>query len=82
MDTKKDFEPPVEDCFYENQRNFPVEELAKYYGRHVAWSRDGTTILASGGSWEDVEIALRSRGIDAGRVLFDYVDEPGVSYFG
>jgi hypothetical protein len=82
MPTEKEFEPPVEECYYENRRNFPQAELAKYYGQHVAWSRDGKTILANGRSWEDVEIALRDKGIDASRVVFGYVDEPDMSYFG
>jgi hypothetical protein len=82
MNTKPTVEPSVEECFYENQRNFPPEELAKYYGRHVAYSRDGASILASGRSYEEVQEIVKSAGLDPSRVVFGYVDDPDVSYFG
>jgi hypothetical protein len=33
--------------FLKNRRAFSAEELAKYAGEYVAWSPDGTAILAS-----------------------------------
>jgi hypothetical protein len=35
--------------FQKNRQQFPPEQLAKYSGRYVAWSPDGTRILASDG---------------------------------
>jgi hypothetical protein len=32
--------------FDRNNTRFPVEELWKYAGQHVAWSWDGTQLLA------------------------------------
>ena len=70
----KDFWPPG-DQFYENQHNFPPEELAKYYGRHVAYSWDGASIVASGASIEEVEENLKAAGLDPTRVVFGYVPD-------
>lgn len=33
--------------FWENRHRFPYDELEKYAGRYVAWSPDGTKIIAS-----------------------------------
>ena len=33
--------------FIRNRSRFPVEELGKYIGQYVAWSPDGTGIIAS-----------------------------------
>jgi hypothetical protein len=65
----------------ESRRRFPPEELEKHAGKHVAWSFDGTRILASGQSIEEVIANLEAAGIDPHRVLHDYIDEPGVSNF-
>jgi hypothetical protein len=65
--------------FEENQRRFPPEELDKHAGKHVAWSLDGTRILASAETIEEVVAKLEAAGIDPHRVLHGYVDEPGVS---
>jgi hypothetical protein len=62
--------------FRENQKRFPAEELAKYAGQHVAWSQDGTRILASGNTLRAVADRLREAGIDPGTVVFDFVDSP------
>ena len=82
MNKKPTFEPPVEECYYENQRKFPLEELAKYYGRHVAYSRDGASIVASGGSYEEVEENVKAAGLDPSRVVFGYVPDGETSYLG
>src|SRR4051812_32910476 len=34
-------------AFGENRNRFPPEELFSYAGQHVAWSPDGTRIVAS-----------------------------------
>lgn len=78
----KPCESPVEDRYYENQRKFSLEDLAPYFDRHVAWSRDGSKILASGSSHEDVEKQLNENGVDPTQVVFGYVHNPDISYFG
>jgi hypothetical protein len=70
-------EPEVEfdgDLFTANRSRFPTQELAKYAGRHVAWSLDGTQILASGDDDSDVDNKLTAAGIDPSRVVHGYVE--------
>ena len=41
--------------FDENRSRFPPEQLLPYAGQHVAWSPDGSRILASGKDMDEVE---------------------------
>ncbi len=43
-------EPPDLRHYYENRNKLPLEEYMKYAGKHVAFSPDGTRIVASGDS--------------------------------
>ena len=65
-----------------NRRAFPIEELMKYAGRHIAWSWDGTKILADGATLGEVMDKLDAMKIDGSRVVHDYVDDPNMSYVG
>lgn len=60
--------------FNDNVNKYPAEELAKYAGQRVAWSLDGTQILASGADDAEVDTQLRSAGIDPSRVVHDFVE--------
>lgn len=82
MSPTSNYQPLVEDCFDANQRSFPETELAKYYGKQVAWSRDGSSIVASGSTWEELLAEIRTRGIDPFKVVYDYVPIPGESQLG
>jgi len=64
--------------FHANQQNHTVEQLAPYEGRHVAWSLDGTRILASGEDMGEVCRNLVTAGFDPSRVVFGYIDPPDV----
>ncbi|MGL4549880.1 MAG: hypothetical protein ACRC33_01730 [Gemmataceae bacterium] len=68
--------------FGENNARFPAEELWEHAGRHVAWSWDGTRLLASAELLEDLYLKLRELGIDPQRVVFDYVDPPDRGFLG
>jgi hypothetical protein len=50
--------------FLANRAAFPVEELAKYAGRWVAWSPDGSRIAASAPSPELLDPLLEVNGED------------------
>jgi hypothetical protein len=62
--------------YFENRRRFPPDELLKYAGRFIAWSWDGSRIVASGDSIEEVDQKVIAAGIDPERVVGDYVDPP------
>ena len=66
--------PPDIRDYSENRRHFPLEELAKYAGLHVAFSPDGKHILASGPDRQAVRQELRKRGIHPSQVVHSYVD--------
>jgi hypothetical protein len=66
--------PWLDAQYFENRRNCPPQELEKYAGEYVAWSWDGSQILASGASMEQVEQQLVAAGIDPSRVVGEYVD--------
>jgi hypothetical protein len=81
MNTKPEC-PQWDERYYENQRSFPPEELAKYYGRHVAYSWDGASIVANGESYDELQKNVKAAGLDPGRVVYGYVDDPEVSFLG
>jgi hypothetical protein len=46
--------------FFENRRRLPEADLLKHAGQHVAWSWDGTQIVASADSLQQLheQVAL------------------------
>ena len=71
--------PWLEPIFFENQRKFPPEELARYEDQHIAWSWDGAHIVASARDEEELERKLHEAGIDPSRVVYDYIPPLDVS---
>lgn len=72
-------EPPDLSHYEENRSKFPLDELAKYRGKHVAFSPDGTRIVASADSWEELDHVLEAAGIDVSQVVHSYILPPDVS---
>jgi hypothetical protein len=62
--------------YHENRLKFPAEELAQYAGQYVAFSPEGTHILACGSTEEEVEKRLEAAGIDPSQVVGSYVPAP------
>lgn len=63
--------------YLKNRRAFPLEELEKYAGQWVAWSLDGSHIVASSDQSEEALIAmLQTMGKDPSQLVFDYI--PGL----
>lgn len=79
MKTRYPHIPWLEPIFFENQRKVTPEMLLPYAGQHIAWSWDGSQILATDADPEVVSQKLRQTGFDLNRVVFDYVDDPSVS---
>lgn len=66
--------------FIENVNRFPPEERIKFAGQHVAWSLDGTKILASAEEEEEVDKKLLAAGISPSQVVHGYIERmDGVS---
>lgn len=63
-------------CFTENRLKFPPEELLKYAGKHIAWSWDGTHVVASADSHAEIFEKVKALGVNPSRVVYDYVDPP------
>ena len=76
------------ETFRSNQSRLPAQELKKYNGKYVAWSPDGTHIIASDKDPERLCRKLVKRGFKPGEVLVDTVVFPakvglgGASLFG
>ena len=73
--------PWVDPNFDENQNKVPWEALEPYVNQHVAWSWDGTAILAGAPTREELYRKLDEQGTDSNRVVFDFIPDPNVSYF-
>jgi hypothetical protein len=65
--------------FIENVNRFPAEEYLKYAGQFIAWSTDGTRILASGRTDDELEDNLRVMGLKPGEYVGEYVDPPEIT---
>ena len=65
--------------FFENQKKVTPAERAKYDGQHIAWSWDGSRVVASGADLDEVEQKVIAAGIDPSRVVFDYVPPGDIS---
>ena len=70
---------PWPEKYWENRDKFPPEELWKYAGQHVAWSWDGTRIVASAPTLEELYKRLDELGVDSERVIGDYVYDPNIT---
>ncbi len=60
--------------YHKNRCHVPPAQLLPYQGKYVAWNLDGTRILASGDTQEEVDEQLSAAGIDRHQVVADYVD--------
>jgi hypothetical protein len=73
-------DPPGRQFFNQNRTKYPPEDVLPYSNQYVAWQADGTRILTSAPTWEEVEEKLRAMGIDPSQVVFEWIPDPDVSY--
>lgn len=62
--------------FRRNQSSVPLAELEKFNGQYVAWSADGTSILAADTDPLRLDALLRSAGHDPAEILVSRVAIP------
>jgi len=79
--TENPFQPTpgdgwVSGCFMENWIKFPQKERAKYEGKYVTVSLQGTEILGSGDSHPELWTLMESKGVGSTFYVVDYVDPP------
>jgi hypothetical protein len=79
METKYPNIPWLEPIFFENQKKVTPEMVLPYAGQFVAWSWDGSRILAADPDREGLDRKLSAAGIDNNRVVIAYVDDPEVT---
>ena len=72
-------EPPDLRHYENNRSKFPLDELAKYEGKYVAFSPDGMRIVVSGNSLDEVVDKLQAAGIHFSQVVHAYIDPADVS---
>ncbi len=59
--------------YIQNRPHFPEAELQKYADQHVAFSLDGTRIVAAAADVPDLYKRLEAAGIPPGSVVLSYV---------
>ena len=70
-------------AFLKNRQALSPNELEKYQNHWVAWSEDGTRIVAaSKESNEAVYNLVVSAGLDPSECVFGFVPDPEVSHLG
>ena len=60
----------------ENRSRFPAEELEKYAGRYVAWSPDGTRIVAAADRLTELAPAVAASEFEPKDCVLSYVPGP------
>jgi hypothetical protein len=62
--------------YLRNRRTFSLDELDKYAGKYVAWSPDGTRIIASADDLSTLCRAVDSTAFDPADVVMEPVPLP------
>lgn len=62
--------------YLKNRRLFPHDALERYAGQHVAWSPDGTRIIASAEDPLRLVDAIDALGFDSSEVVIEPVPYP------
>jgi hypothetical protein len=60
--------------YEENRARIPLADLRKYAGQWVAFSRDGSRILAGAESLRDLEARLVTTGLDPQEVALERIE--------
>ena len=66
----------------ENMNNYPAEELARYEDKWVAWTMDGTRIIAGADDINALEPAIIAAGMKMSDVVFEYIPPLDQAFLG
>jgi hypothetical protein len=58
-----------------NRAKIPSEIIDRFRGMQVAYSWDGSHIVAGAPTWEELFRRLDEAGIETSRVVFGYIDD-------
>jgi len=78
MTDKSDFRGPDPFVYAANRNKFTYEQLQPYFGKWVAWSLDGTRILAAAEDGKDLHDLLVAAGLDPHQTVYSYVHDPSI----
>jgi hypothetical protein len=70
------------DEHYANRDRLSTDELAPFVGKHVAWSLDGTRIVASGEDDGQVLSNVQAAGFALENVVISYLPRPDETLIG
>jgi hypothetical protein len=76
MSTNGRIDPPDIGSFNLNRVKYPLHELLPHLGKTVAWTPDGTQIVAVGKDEEAVSNQLTAEGKNPGDFLLEYLPRP------
>lgn len=65
----------VPGCFQDNRNKFPAEQLVPFEGKYVAWSLDGTRIIAGAQTREALWAHMDEMGIPMAHYVVDWIDD-------
>jgi hypothetical protein len=68
--------------FLEHRAAFPAETLARYSGRWIAWSPDGSRIVADSEAPEDLEDRIIAAGEDPERCVVEGIPDADTVFGG
>ena len=71
--------PWIDGSLYnENRNKFPEEQLEQYAGQWVAFSTDGTRILAAGKDPLETWARMKASGLDPQNAVWSHLDPPDI----
>jgi hypothetical protein len=68
--------------YLENRENFPLDELARYRGQWIAWSPDGSRIVAHADDPAALDELVRRAGEDIERCITEGIPEEDAVFHG
>jgi hypothetical protein len=68
--------------YLENRQNFPLDELLQYRGQWIAWSPDGSRIVAHADDLDALDELVRSAGEDVQRCILEGIPDADAVFGG